>query len=92
MKRGYKRLLIFELILLIILILNSFVSNILKDYIFILFLAFVIGIFEVIFGIEKDRHRYTKDIIFEEIIFLMAFLLIYYLSGLLIGFARTIGW
>ncbi len=89
MKRGYKRLLIFELILLIILILNSFVSNILKDYIFILFLAFVIGIFEVIFGIEKDRHRYTKDIIFEEIIFLMAFLLIYYLSGLLIGFART---
>ncbi len=89
MKRGYKRLLIFELTLIIILILNSFVSNILKDYIFIIFLALVIGLFELIFGIEKDRNRYTKDILFEEVIFLLTFFLLYYLSGLLIGFART---
>lgn len=42
-----------------------------------------------LFGFEKYRHRYTKDIILEIIIILIAFFLIYYLSGIVIGFARV---
>lgn len=89
MKKGYKKLLIFEFIIFIILILNSFVWNILENYTTILFLIISIIIFKKIFGIEKDKHRYVKDIIFEIVIFLLIFFLLYYLSGIIIGFART---
>ena len=80
MKKGYKRLLIYEFIICLILILNSFVSSILNDYILI---------FKVCFGFEKDKHRYIKDIIMEIIINLIIFFLLYYLFGLIIGFAKT---
>lgn len=89
MKRGYKKLLIFEIIMLLILILNSFVHNVLGNYTTIVFLVLTIIAFKYIFGIEKDKHRYTQDIIFDIIIFLLIFFLLYYLSGLIIGFART---
>ena len=89
MKKGYKKLLIFEIIVFIILILNSFIWNILDNYIKIIFLIILIITFKKIFGIEKDKHRYTKDIIFDIIIFLLIFFLLYYLSGILIGFAKT---
>lgn len=89
MKRGYKKLLIFQLIMFFILILNSFIHNILGNYSTIVFLILTIIIFKLFFGVEKDRHRFTKDIIFDVIIFLLIFFLIYYLSGLIIGFART---
>ncbi len=89
MKRGYKRLLIFEIIIMIILILNSFVSSILSDYGMIAFLLLVCFLFKFLFGFEKDRHRFAKDIIIEEIVFLLTYFLIYYLLGILFGFAKT---
>lgn len=89
MKRGYKKLLIFELIIFIMLILNSFIWNILGSYITIVFLLISLILFKRIFGFEKDRHRYMKDIIFDIIIFLLVFFILYYLSGIIIGFAKT---
>ena len=89
MKRGYKRLLIFELIIFIILILNSFIWNILGSYITIIFLIISLIILKRFFGFEKDKHRYAKDIIFDIIIFLLIFFILYYLSGIIIGFAKT---
>lgn len=89
MKRGYKRLLIFELIMFFILILNSFILNILGNYSTIIFLVVTIIIFKKFFGIERDKHRFTQDIIFDIIIFLLIFFLLYYLFGIVIGFART---
>ena len=89
MKRGYKKLLLFQLIMFFILILNSFFKNILGNYSTIVFLVIITILFKFIFGIEKDRHRFTKDIIFDVIIFLLTFFLVYYLFGIVIGFART---
>lgn len=89
MKRGYKRLLIFELIIFIILILNSFIWNILGSYITMIFLIISLIILKRFFGFEKDKHRYAKDIIFDIIIFLLIFFILYYLSGIIIGFAKT---
>lgn len=89
MKTSYKKLLVLESVLFLILILNSFVSSILNRYNLILSLIIILGFFKLVFGFEKDRHRYTKDIIFEIIIFLLVFFLLYYLSGLIISFART---
>lgn len=88
MKKGYKRLLIFELILLILFILNSFVWNILTGYKLILFLFVITFLFKYLFGYEKDKHRYLKDIIIEVFIFLLTFFILYYLLGLVIGFYK----
>lgn len=88
MKKGYKRLLFFEIMLFLILILNSFAWNILKEYNMVIFLIISIIIFKMFIGIEKDRHRYIKDIIFNIVIFLLASFLVYYLFGLRIGFYK----
>lgn len=89
MKRGYKKLLLFELIIFVVLILNSFVWNILSSYKIGIFLLVVSFIFKGVFGFEKDRHRYTKDIILEVIIFLIAFFILYYLFGVVISFYQN---
>lgn len=89
MKKGYKRLLIFEIILFFILFLNSFVWNILNGYFQMFFLILLIIFFKRIYGLEKDRHRYTKDAIYDIIIFLLIYFIFYYLLGLVIGFAKT---
>lgn len=89
MKRGYRNLLILELVIFLVLILNSFVSNILSNYRMVLFLLIIIGIFHFFLRFEKDRHRYTKDIILEEVIFLIMFFLLYYISGIFLSFARV---
>lgn len=88
MKKGYKKLLVFESIFFIILILNSFVINLLVGYKMIIFLLMSIIIFKIFFGIEKYKHRFAKDIILEIIIFLMIFLILYYLLGILVGFIK----
>lgn len=89
MKKSYKRLLLFELILVFILILNSFVSSILSSYNIVLFLFVALILFHKLFGFEKDRHRYIKDIIGEIFIVLLIYFILYYLFGIIIGFART---
>ena len=89
MKRGYKKLLLFEAFIFIILILNSFVWNILSSYKIGIFLLVVSFILKGVFGFEKDRHRYTKDIILEVIIFLIAFFILYYLFGIVISFYKN---
>lgn len=89
MKKGYKKILIFEIILFLILLLNSFVWNILNRYKIVLLLLFLILIFKVFFGNERERKRYIKDIIFEIIIiYLMSFML-FYIFGIFIGFYRN---
>ena len=89
MKKGYKRMLIFQFFLFLILIFNSFVSSILTRYNMILFLIIVLIMFKIFFGFEKDRHRYLKDVIFEMVIFLLVYFILFYLLGIIIGFART---
>ena len=88
MKKGYKRLIAFETITCLIFILNSFVSNILSRYTFILFLLVILIAFKKLFGLEKDKHRYVKDIILDTVIFLIIFLMLYYIFGIIIGFAK----
>ena len=88
MRRGHKKLLIFEIIVFSIFFINSFVSSILGSYKTIVFLLILVGAFKLLFGLEKDRHRYTKDIIFEILIFMTIFFVLFYFLGIFITFAR----
>ena len=89
MKKGYIRLLVFELLICIILFLNSFVWNILSKHTMNIFLFLLIIIFKIFFGLEKDRHRYVKDILMDIVIFLIVYFILYYLFGIIITFAKT---
>ena len=89
MKRGYKRLLVFEAVIFVILILNSFVWNILSSYTTGAFLFLVLVAFKFLFGFERDKHRYLKDLLMEVSIFLFAFFILYYLFGVLISFYKA---
>ncbi len=89
MKKGYIKLIILNIILIISLVLSSFISNILNYTNLVVFLLALTAIYKYLFGFEKDNHRYIKDICFNFLIIILSFLLIYYLLGLVIGFVRT---
>jgi signal peptidase len=88
MKKSYIKILIFEIIILFILALNIFIQSILNKYLVILFLIILILIFRKIFGTEKIRKRYTKDLIIDITITYLIFFLSYYILGLVTGFYR----
>ena len=89
MKRGHKRLLLFEIVIFVILILNSFVWNILSSYTTSVFLFIILISFKFLFGFERDKHRYLKDLIMETLIFLFVFFILYYLFGVVISFYKA---
>ena len=89
MKKGYRRLLGFEIVVFLVLLLNSFVRSILTGYWMFLFLVLLLVIFKFMFGFERDSHRYTKDIIMDTIIYLIIFFILFYLLGIFITFARV---
>ena len=92
MKKGYKRLLIFEIIIFAFLLLNIFTKNYLNGLKLSLILGVILVIFKIFFGFEKDRHRYIKDFILDETIFIILFLIAFYLFGVLIGFSKANYW
>lgn len=89
MKKSYIKILIFEIIILLLLTLNIFIQSILNKYIIVLFLLILILVFKKIFGIEKIKKRYTKDLIIDITITYLIFFILYYLLGLITGFYRT---
>ena len=88
MKKSFKRLIIFSLIIILIIFLNSFVFKLFNRWTLFLFTVILL-IIKKVFGYEKDRHRYVKDIVLGIIIFLMPFFILYYLSGIFISFAKV---
>lgn len=88
MKKGYQKLLAFEIILFIFLFLNGFVWNVLDSYNTIILLVGIIILFKFIIGVEKDKHRFVKDVIFDILIILLIYFLLYYLFGIFIGFYK----
>ena len=89
MKKSTLKFVIFYVILFFILFVNSFVSSILNLQRMVLFLVVILILFRLLFGFEKDRHRYTKDIFVNILIILLVSYLLFYISGLFIGFMRT---
>ena len=85
---GYKKLLAFEIILLAVLLINSFVSNILSSYYMPIFLLANLILFRIFFGFSKPFVRYAKDIVFDIIILIIVFFILFYILGIFIGYAR----
>lgn len=88
MKKSYVKLMIFESIILLFLIINIFNYKIINNYLVILFLLILNGLFIKLFGIEKNKKRYTKELITEISIVLIIFFIIYYIFGIVTGFYK----
>ena len=89
MKKGYVKLLIFSILLIILVLCNAFIIDFLSGYKMVIFLIVLLLIFNYFFVIEKDINLYFKDIVFEIILFSIAFFILYYLLGLVVGLAKT---
>lgn len=88
MRKGYTKVLIIELIMIILLLINSFVLNVFYNYFLVLFLFLSLCLYKVFFDFEKDKHRNTNDILIYLIIYLLITLIIYYLLGFITGYVR----
>ena len=89
MKKSYIKIILFISILSFIFLSNSFVFRKLETTGLNIIMLLSLVVFYMILGFEKDRHRYVKNVILEIVIFLIAFFLIYYLFGIIIGFAKN---
>lgn len=89
MKKSYIKLIIFSFTFILFFLLNSLKFQFLNQTVLNIILILLLGLTYFLFGFEKNRKRYWKDIVLEIIIILISFFLIYYLSGILIGFAKT---
>ena len=89
MKKSYIRIILFISILSFIFLSNSFVFRKLETTGLNIIMLLSLVVFYMILGFEKDKHRYVKDVILEIVIFLIAFFLVYYLFGIIIGFAKN---
>lgn len=90
MKKGFNKILILEIILLIFLLFNSFVFKIANMYVISgIMLPFLI-LMIVLNGFEKDNYRYKKDVLLNIIIFLLMYYFITYFLGLFSGFVKSI--
>ncbi len=89
MKKGYIRLLIFSLLLIVLSLFNAFAINIFSGYKIVIFLVIILVVFNQIFVIERDRRLYFKDILFEILLFSLGYFILYYLLGFVVGLART---
>lgn len=89
MKKSYIQLITVELILLLFLFLNSYITSILSRYNLIICLVLMIVLFKYVLGVEKDNHSFIKDIVLELMIFLLVYFLTYYGLGMITGFYRA---
>ena len=89
MKKGFNKILILEIILLIFLLFNSFVFKIANMYVISgIMLPFLI-LMTVLNGFEKDNYRYKKDVLLNIIIILLMYYFITYFLGLFSGFVKS---
>ncbi len=87
--KSYYIIFLFEIVILFLVILNSFKTSLSNVYIipFILFICDFI--FILILGFEKKNKRLNKIINFDIFMSSMMLLILYYLFGIIIGFAQT---
>ena len=87
--KSYYTIFLFETVVMFFVILNSYKSSLSNVYAlpFILFICDLI--FFLVLGSEKSNKRLNKIIDFDVFMFLMVFLILYYLFGIVIGYANS---
>ena len=87
--KSYYTIFLVETVIMFLVILNSFNSSLSNVYVlpFILFICDVIFFF--VLGFEKSNKRLNKIVSFDVFMYSMIFLILYYLFGIIIGYAES---
>ncbi len=87
--KSYYIIFLFETVIMFLAILNNFNSSLSNVYVlpFILFICDFI--FFLVLGFEKSNKRLNKIVLFDIFMFSMIFLMLYYLFGIIIGYAES---
>lgn len=89
MKKGYRKILILEIVFLVILLFNSFVFKIANMYEIIGLLIPFLGLTIFLLGHERNNQRNKKDVLLNILIFILMYYFITYFLGLFSGFLRS---
>ena len=89
MRKNFKKIVFFEVLIIVIIFLNNFVARILDGYLEVIFLISSLILFYLIVGYTKDRHHLWKNTCYEIIVFLLIFFILYYGLGLIVSFSKT---
>ena len=87
--KSYKTIFFFETLILLIYIINCLNSKLLNIYALPLSLLIIDFLFFLILGFEKENKRLRNEISFDLFMYSTIFLLLYYLLGIIIGFAQN---
>ena len=90
MKSSIKKILILEVIMLLVIITTFFSPFLFNHYKYLIFLLLSGFVFVGMFGVDTNRTPDSKEISKTTLIYLLFYFLLTFLSGLFIGFARTI--
>lgn len=88
MKKSEKKLLAFELFLILIFLVNLIFLQA-NNYIIAIAIIIIFFISTSLLGFEEDRHRFKKDGILFAIIFAIIYELFIYICGIFLGFLRS---
>lgn len=90
MKKSEKSFLITEFIMIVLLIINFFISNVFNVFMYSVFLLIPLLFFIGTYGFNKSKNIYQQRVFRNVAIVITAYFLITYLLGLIIGFNRSI--
>ena len=90
MKSGNRKLLILESIILLVVLFTFFQPFLFDHYRYLIFLLIIGFVSYYFIGIDINRMPDSKKMIVSELIVILSYFLITYLSGLFVGFSRTI--
>lgn len=90
MKKSEIKFLVFMSIITLLFLFDIFIYSIFTTYSLIAFLlgAFAVAYYQ--FGYDKDKNRYSKDIILSVVIYCTLYYIVTYLIGLFIGFNHNV--
>ncbi|MBR3210758.1 MAG: S24/S26 family peptidase [Bacilli bacterium] len=86
MSKVEKKILLYELVLMILSLLIGFSISFLNSYKLTILIGISIFLFKILFGIDKKKHKDTKETIIALTVFIITFFIVYYLFGFLVGF------
>ena len=89
MKSSEKKVAIIEIVTLIIILLDIFVTNKIGYLGLSILLGSTFLISIGLLGYEKNRQLFTKDVLMTIIIYCILYYIIIYISGIWLGFLRS---
>ena len=90
MRKSEKVFLIVELFMIVLLVINFFISNVFNVYMYALFLLIPLLFFIGMYGFNRTKNMNEKRVFTNVAIVITAYFLITYLLGLTIGFNKSV--